>query len=124
MKYIFLFISIILIKFENKQTYKLKGLYSYSIKNYSDLETGTITFNDSIYILNTRELLSRNKYIGKVKYGNCILLENFTNPDLIISIRLDEIQKDTISFSVHNRKSAYANYLDISVSNGKMIKLK
>lgn len=124
MKYLFLFISIIFIKAENQQTYKLKGQYNYSFKYNTILETDRITFNDSVYSLNSRRLPNWNKCIGKVHYGNCILLENLTNSDLIISIRKDEIQKDTIYFTVHNRKSPYMNYLDVSVSDGKMIKLK
>lgn len=125
MKYLFLVISLIFIKTENQETYKLSGLYHYSFgHNNSISESGTITFNDSVYSLNSRRLPKGNKCIGKIEYGNCILLEKLTNPDLIISIREDEIQKDTISFTVHNRKSPYMNYLDVSVSSGKMIKQK
>ena len=111
-------------KFESQSNVKLKGEYDYIFDfNNVTLRNGTVTFNDSIYTLNLR-LPNGKKYTEKVKYGNSILLDNFTNNNLIISIRKDEIQKDTIRFTVHNRKANYMNYLDVAENSGKLIKVK
>ena len=124
MKYIFLIVSIFIFKFESQSNVKLKGEYDYIFDfNNVTLRNGTVTFNDSIYTLNLR-LPNGKKYTEKVKYGNSILLDNFTNNNLIISIRKDEIQKDTIRFTVHNRKANYMNYLDVAENSGKLIKVK
>jgi hypothetical protein len=78
-----------------------------------------MTFNDSVFVFD-------NKYVpkGKISYGNVILLDNFINTDLIISISKDQIKKDTIPFNMHDKKSASANYLDEVVGKGRLIKIK
>ena len=78
-----------------------------------------ITFKDSIFAFD-------NKYLpkGKVSYGNVILLDNFINTDLIISISKDQIEKDTILFYMHDKQSSASNYLDEVVGKGKLIRIK
>jgi hypothetical protein len=82
-------------------------------------KTDKITFNDSVFVFD-------NKYVpkGKISYGNVILLDNFINTDLIISISKDQIKKDTIPFYMHDKKSSSANYLDEVVGKGRLIKIK
>lgn len=119
MKYFALFITLLSINFSQK-TEKLSGRYNYLIEdNNLYIQKDRITFNDSIFIFD-------NKYMpkGKVSYGNKIVLENFINADLIISISKDQITKDTIPFFMHDKKSFAANYLDEVVGKGKLIRIK
>ena len=78
-----------------------------------------ITFKDSVFVFD-------NKYLpkGKISYGNVIVLDNFINRDLIISIPKDQIKKDTILFYMHDKQSSAANYLDEVVGKGKLIRIK
>ena len=119
MKYFALIIMLLSINF-NQKTDKLNGRYNYLIEDdNSYIQKDKITFKDSIFAFD-------NKYLpkGKVCYGNVILLENFINTDLIISIRKDQIKKDTILFYMHDKKHPAMNYLDIVVGKGKLIKIK
>ncbi|RED21994.1 hypothetical protein BD847_3487 [Flavobacterium cutihirudinis] len=117
MKYLALLITLVSINLIQK-TDKLTGRYNYLLEDYGlYAQKNKITFKDSVFIFD-------NKYMpkGKISYGNVILLENFINRDLIISIRKDQIKKDTIQFYIHD-KSGGGNYLDISSGKGKLIKI-
>ncbi|MTH16239.1 hypothetical protein [Flavobacterium sp. LC2016-01] len=119
MKYFALIITLLSMSFIQK-TDKLNGRYNYLIEDdNSYIQKDKITFNDSVFVFD-------NKYVpkGKVSYGNVILLDNFINRDLIISISKDEIKKDTILFYMHDKKSSSANYLDEVVGKGKLIRIK
>lgn len=118
------FISLILILFSiniNQNTDKLNGRYNYLIKDdNSYIQKDKITFKDSVFAFD-------NKFLpkGRISYGrNVILLENFINTDLIISISKDQIEKDTIEFNMHDKKSPVANYLDVASGKGRLIKIK
>lgn len=120
MKYLFIAITLLSITLSQK-TEKLNGRYNYLIEEEDNfyIQKDKISFNDSIFVFD-------NKYVpkGKISYGNVILLENFMNKDLIISIPKDQIKKDTIPFYMHDKKSSSANYLDEVVGKGKLIKIK
>ncbi|MBF4487003.1 MULTISPECIES: hypothetical protein [unclassified Flavobacterium] len=119
MKYLTLIITLFFIT-PNQQTDKLTGSYNYLIEeNNFYIQKDKITFNDSVFVFD-------NKYLpkGKILYGNAILLDNFINTDLIISISKDQIKKDTILFYMHDKQSSAANYLDEVVGKGKLIKIK
>ena len=119
MKYFTLIITLISIN-SNQKTDKLNGPYNYLIEdNNFYIQKDKISFNDSVFVFD-------NKYMpkGKISYGNIVLLENFINADLIISISKDQIKKDTILFYMHDKKSSSANYLDEVVGKGKLIKIK
>lgn len=121
MKYFTLIITFFFINFNSQETDKLIGRYNYLIEDdNSYVQKDKITFKDSVFAFD-------NKYVpkGKISYGkNLILLENFINTDLIISIPKDQIKKDTILFYMHDKKSSSANYLDEIVGKGKLIKIK
>jgi len=119
MKYFALITTLLLISFTQK-TDKLIGRYNYLIEEDNTyIQKDKITFKDSIFAFD-------NKYLpkGKVSYGNKIVLDNFINTDLVISISKDQIEKDTIPFFMHDKKSSSANYLDEVVGKGKLIKIK
>jgi hypothetical protein len=119
MKYFTLIITLISIN-SNQKTDKLNGRYNYLIEdNNFYIQKDKISFSDSVFVFD-------NKYMpkGKISYGNIVLLENFINADLIISISTDQIKKDTILFYMHDKKSSSANYLDEVVGKGKLIKIK
>lgn len=119
MKYFALIITLLSISFIQK-TDKLTGRYNYLIEDdNSYIQKDKITFNDSVFAFD-------NKYLpkGKISYGNVILLENFINTDLIISISKDQIKKDTIPFYMHDKQSSAVNYLDEVVGKGKLIRIK
>lgn len=119
MKYFALLITLFFINF-NQKTDKLTGRYNYLIENDNTyVQKDKITFKDSVFSFD-------NKYLpkGKVSYGNVILLDNFINTDLIISISKDQIEKDTIPFFMHDKKSTSANYLDEVVGKGKLVRIK
>lgn len=119
MKYFALLITLFFINF-NQKTDKLTGRYNYLIEDDNAyILKDKITFKDSIFAFD-------NKYLpkGKVSYGNVILLDNFINTDLIISIPKNQIEKDTISFFMHDKKSTSANYLDEVVGKGKLVRIK
>ncbi|WP_031454527.1 hypothetical protein [Flavobacterium chungangense] len=119
MKSFFFIITFFFINFGNQETDKLKGSYNCIVENeYYNIQKNKITFNDSIYAFD-------NKFIpkGKVSYKSIIVLDNFINPDLIVSIFKNQITKDTIQFSIHNKKDG-GNYLDIASGKGKFIKIK
>jgi hypothetical protein len=119
MKYFTLIITLLFINL-NQETDKLTGRYNYLVEdNNSYIQRDKITFKDSVFAFD-------NKYLpkGKISYGNRILLDNFINIDLIISISKDQIKKDTILFYMHDKKSSSANYLDEVVGKGKLIKIK
>lgn len=119
MKYFTLILTLLFINI-NQKTDKLTGRYNYLIEdNNSYIQKDKITFNDSIFIFD-------NKYMpkGKISYGNIILLDNFININLIISIPKDQIKKDTILFYMHDKQSSAANYLDEVVGKGKLIKIR
>lgn len=118
MKYFALIIIFLSINF-NQKTDKLNGRYNYLLEDdNSYIQKDKITFKDSVFAFD-------NKYLpkGKISYGNVILLDNFINTDLIISISKDQIEKDTILFYMHNKNDG-GNYLDISEGRGKLIKIK
>ncbi|MCD0467933.1 hypothetical protein [Flavobacterium sp. ENC] len=119
MKYLSLIITLLFISL-NQTTDKLTGRYSYLIEeNNLYIQKDKITFKDSVFVFD-------NKYLpkGKISYGNKILLDNFINTDLIISISKDQIKKDTILFYIHDKKSPAANYLDEIAGKGKLIRIK
>lgn len=119
MKYFALLITLFFINL-NQKTDKLTGRYNYLIENDNAyIQKDKITFNDSVFTFD-------NKFMpkGKVSYGNVILLDNFINTDLIISISKDQIKKDTVLFYMHNKNSSSANYLDEVVGKGKLIRIK
>ncbi len=119
MKYFALLITMLSISFIQK-TDKLTGRYNYLIEDdNSYIQKDKITFNDSVFAFD-------NKYLpkGKISYGNVILLDNFINQDLIISIPKNQIEKDTILFYMHDKNSSSANYLDEIVGKGKLIRIK
>lgn len=119
MKYFTLILLLLSINLVQK-TEKLTGRYNYLIEdNNSYFQKDKITFNDSVFAFD-------NKYLpkGKISYGNVILLDNFINTDLIISIPKDQIKKDTIPFYMHDKQSSASNYLDEVVGKGKLIKIK
>ncbi|TPG35520.1 hypothetical protein [Flavobacterium pectinovorum] len=119
MKYFTLIITLLFINL-NQKTDKLTGRYNYLIEDSNFyIQKDKITFNDSVFKFD-------NKYMpkGKISYGNIILLDNFINTDLIISISKDQIKKDTILFYMHDKQSSAANYLDEVVGKGKLIKIK
>ena len=119
MKYFALLIMLFFINF-NQKTDKLTGRYNYLIEDdNSYIQKDKITFKDSIFAFD-------NKYLpkGKISYGNVILIDNFINTDLIISIPKDQIEKDTILFYMHDKKSSSANYLDEVVGKGKLVRIK
>ena len=119
MKYFALIVTLLFINL-NQKTDKLTGRYNYLIEdNNSYILKDKITFNDSVFAFD-------NKYLpkGKVSYGNVIVLDNFINTELIISIHKDQIEKDTILFYMHDKQSSSANYLDEVVGKGKLIKIK
>ncbi|WP_281235245.1 hypothetical protein [Flavobacterium gelatinilyticum] len=118
MKYFASVLILLLIPLSQK-TDKLNGRYNYLIENENVyIQKDKITFKDSVFIFD-------NKFMpkGKISYGNIILLENFINTDLIITISKDQIQKDTIEFYMHD-KSGGGNYLDITSGKGRLIKIK
>ncbi|WP_433835407.1 hypothetical protein [Flavobacterium anhuiense] len=117
MKFFTLIIALISINF-NQKADKLNGRYSYLIEDENQyVQKDKITFKDSVFVFD-------NKYMpkGKISYGNAILLENFINTDLVITIPKDQIQKDTIEFFMHDRNDA--NYLDVTTGKGKLIRIK
>ncbi|MBO9586830.1 MAG: hypothetical protein J7574_21915 [Flavobacterium sp.] len=119
MHYLSLLIVLLSVNFSQK-TDKLNGRYNYLIEdNDSYIQKDKITFKDSVFVFD-------NKYMpkGKVSYGNAILLDNFINTDLVITIPKDQIQKDTIEFFMHDRKSSSANYLDEVTGKGRLIRIK
>lgn len=119
MHYLSLLIVLLSVNF-NQKTDKLNGRYNYLIEdNDSYIQKDKITFKDSIFAFD-------NKYLpkGKISYGKAVLLENFINTDLVITISKDQIQKDTIEFYMHNKKSASLNYLDEVTGKGKLIRIK
>ncbi len=119
MKFFTLIIALISINFSQK-TDKLNGRYNYLIEDDNQyIQKDKITFKDSIFIFD-------NKYMpkGKISYGNAILLDNFINTDLVITIPKDQIQKDTIEFYMHDKKSSSANYLDEVTGKGRLIRIK
>ncbi|RYJ39805.1 hypothetical protein NU08_1474 [Flavobacterium anhuiense] len=119
MKYFALLITLFFINF-NQKTDKLTGRYNYLIEDDNAyVQKDKITFKDSIFVFD-------NKFMpkGKVSYGNVILLDNFINTDLIISITKDQIEKDTIPFFMHDKKSSSANCLDEVVGKGKLVRIK
>ncbi|PBJ11774.1 hypothetical protein [Flavobacterium sp. ACN6] len=119
MKYLFIIVTLLSISINQKRD-KLNGRYSYLIEdNNSYIQKDKITFSDSVFVFD-------NKFMpkGKISYGNTIVLDNFINTDLIISIPKDQIQKDTIPFYMHDKKSSAVNYLDEVVGKGKLVKIK
>ena len=117
MHYLSLLIVLLSVNF-NQKTDKLNGRYNYLIEDENQyIQKDKITFKDSIFVFD-------NKFLpkGKVSYGNAILLDNFINIDLVITIPKDQIQKDTIEFFMHDRNDA--NYLDVVTGKGKLIKIK
>ncbi|WP_286969026.1 hypothetical protein [Flavobacterium sp. UBA4854] len=119
MKYFTLITTLLLISFTQK-TDKLIGRYNYLIEEDNTyIQKDKITFKDSIFAFD-------NKYLpkGKVSYSNKIVLDNFINTDLVISIAKDQIEKDTIPFFMHDKKSSSSNYLDEVVGKGKLIRIK
>lgn len=117
MKVFTLIIALISINF-NQKTEKLIGRYNYLIEDENQyIQKDKITFKDSVFVFD-------NKFLpkGKVSYGNAILLDNFINIDLVITIPKNQIQKDTIEFSMHDRNDD--NYLDIATGKGRLIRIK
>ncbi|WJS96436.1 hypothetical protein NYQ10_08225 [Flavobacterium johnsoniae] len=119
MKYFALIMTLFFINF-NQKTDKLTGRYNYLIEDEgSYILKDKITFSDSVFKFD-------NKYLpkGKISYGNVILLDNFINTDLTISIPKDQITKDTIPFYMHDKQSPAANYLDVIIGKGKLVRIK
>ena len=119
MKYLLIIVTLLSINL-NQETDKLNGRYNYLIEeDNSYIQKDKITFKDSVFVFDSKYMPK-----GKISYGNRILLENFMNTDLIISISKDQIKKDTIPFYMHDKQSSAANYLDEVVGKGKLIRIK
>lgn len=119
MRYFTLIITLFFLNL-NQETDKLTGRYNYLIEdNNLYIQKDKITFKDSVFAFD-------NKYMpkGKISYGSTILLDNFINTNLIISIPKDQIKKDTILFYMHDKQSSSANYLEEVVGKGKLIRIK
>lgn len=117
MHYLSLLIVLLSVNFSQK-TEKLNGRYNYLIEDENQyIQKDKITFKDSVFVFD-------NKFLpkGKVSYGNAILLDNFINIDLVITIPKDQIQKDTIEFFMHDKNDL--NYLDVVTGKGRLIKIK
>ncbi len=117
MKFFTLIIALISVNF-NQKIDKLNGRYNYLIEDENQyIQKDKITFKDSVFVFD-------NKFLpkGKVSYGNAIVLDNFINIDLVITIPKDQIQKDTIEFFMHDKNDV--NYLDVTTGKGKLIKIK
>jgi len=117
MKFFTLLIALISINF-NQKSDKLNGRYNYLIEDENQyIQKDKITFKDSVFIFD-------NKFMpkGKISYGNTIVLDNFINTDLVITISKYQIQKDTIEFDMHDRNDA--DYLNIVTGKGRLIKIK
>lgn len=117
MKFFTLLITLISINF-NQKADKLNGRYNYLIEDENQyIQKDKITFKDSVFIFD-------NKFMpkGKISYGNTIVLDNFINTDLVITISKDQIQKDTIEFDMHDRNDT--DYLNIVTGKGRLIKIK
>lgn len=117
MHYLSLLIVLLSVNF-NQKIDKLNGRYNYLIEDENQyIQKDKITFKDSVFVFD-------NKFMpkGKVSYGNAILLDNFINTDLVITIAKDQIQKDTIEFYMHDKNDA--NYLDVATGKGKLIRIK
>lgn len=117
MHYLSLLIVLLSVNFNQKMD-KLNGRYNYLIEDENQyIQKDKITFKDSVFVFD-------NKFLpkGKVSYGNAIVLDNFINIDLVITIPKDQIQKDTIEFDMHDKNDV--NYLDVSTGKGKLIKIK
>ena len=119
MKYFALLITLFFINF-NQKVDKLTGRYNYLIEDdNSYIQKDKITFSDSVFKFDNKFLTK-----GKISYNNIILLDNFINTDLVISIPKDQITKDTILFYMHDKQSPVANYLDVIIGKGKLIRIK
>jgi hypothetical protein len=119
MRYFTLIITLFFLNL-NQETDKLTGRYNYLIEdNNLYIQKDKITFKDSVFAFD-------NKYMpkGKISYGSTILLDNFINTNLIISIPKDQIKKDTMLFYMHDKQSSSANYLEEVVGKGKLIRIK
>ena len=119
MKYLLLICILFFIDIKDQEIDKLKGSYYCFVENENYfLQKNIITFNDSTYVFD-------NKFMskGKISYKSIIVLDSFITPDLSISIFKNQIKKDTIQFSIHNKKDG-GNYLDIATGKGKFIKIK
>ncbi|HEY1196808.1 hypothetical protein [Flavobacterium sp.] len=117
MHYLSLLIVLLSVNFSQK-TEKLNGRYNYLIEDENQyIQKDKITFKDSVFVFD-------NKFLpkGKVSYGNAILLDNFINIDLVITIPKDQIQKDTIEFFMHDKNDL--NYLDVVTGKGRLIRIK
>jgi len=119
MKYLILIMTLVSFNL-NQETEKLNGRYNYLVEeNNTYIQKDKITFKDSVFVFDRKYMPK-----GKIAYGNVIVLENFFNTDLVISISKDQIKKDTILFDMHDKQSSAANYLDEVVGKGKFIKIK
>ena len=104
------------------QDTKLKGRYFVAFKNKNFQKDGYIDFDNNIFTMKPTNLLP---YSGTVNYYRTItMLKNDFDKDIIIDFRTDELQNDTIKFQVHSKKASVTNYLDTSINQGKLIKIK
>ena len=109
--------------FSSQQKTSLNGSYKLEYKSTTHFrfQNGIIVFEDSIYSMDLSKSL---KSKGIVTYGKHLTFIDGgnVNPNLVLSLSTTDIEKDTISFQVHNKNGSIKNYLDISVNSGKLIK--
>ena len=118
MNYLALSLFSLLVCSEN-QSQKLKGSYYADFNNF--YQNGYIDFKEDTFTLKHFNLLP---YTGTIEYNKhtTYLYGNFDS-DIILSIKPEELGKDTIKFKIHNKR-ATSSYLHIYVNEGKFIKYK
>ena len=121
MKLIIIF-TFFLVGLTINQDTKLKGRYFVAFKNKNFQKDGYIDFDNKTFTMKPTNLLP---YSGTVNYYRTItMLKSDSDKDIIIDFRTDELQNDTIKFQVHCKKAGVINYLDITINQGKLIKIK
>lgn len=118
-----IFCSIIILTFlsvVNFQNEKARGNYKFEVAKMSRYYNAKIQFKDSIFILTFSNGI---KSTGKINYYRTLTSLDI-DVNTIIDFKTSEIKNDTLEFSVHDKRSLNANYLDTSIDVGYLIRVK
>lgn len=118
---VLLITAILYFGFTVLQEKRFSERYFVQYKNEKMQQNGYIDFKDYSF---TMKHYNQLPYSGTISYNPALIyLQRDSDSDIIISVKTNEIGKDTINFQVHDRRSSNS-YLHISVNSGVFIKIK
>jgi hypothetical protein len=121
MKVVYLIFTILVYLILPSEEVRLNGRYFMQYEEKYISENCQIIFNDSVY----KKRLGNGKIVkGSIEYEKFVVVLKDKENNLQMSFLKEELLNDTIYFATKNIKDKPVNGMEISISAGKLIKVK